>query len=194
MNKQLDTMEKDILLETASIAAGRAIKPLQNFFKRSVSISLPKIELKKIEVIADTIGQPEAIKEVVVVGVIGDGHGAVVLVVDEGFGKKLFPKLSAKLIHSALEESVNIVSGTVLGGISKLLNMKFNQTVPSSTTGMLRATINEVVTELGSSYAEVICMPIQLKFKGIAKPAYLYLFFDVETTAKIIKAGKLVIG
>jgi chemotaxis protein CheC len=190
MSSDLDSFERDLLLETASVAAGKTLKPIASVIEQSASIEPPQLLLTGIEHIADSMGKPEEAKTVVFVRIAGESRGAIVLLVDPHDVGQLLPHVADTLKNSALEEMTNIMAGASLSGLSKLLGMEFLQSVPTSTTDMLRAVVNEVVSEIGGNTSRLLCMIISLKIGPTNIPASMYLMFDTDSTAAIIKAGK----
>jgi chemotaxis protein CheC len=186
----LDSFEHDLLLEVASVAAGKAIRPINSVTGQTVSIASVQLTLESMEKIADTMGSPEGLKTVVLVRITGDAHGAIVLMINPNDIDGLLPNTDDKLRISALEEIANIISGASLGGLSRLLNMKFIQSAPLQTTDMLRAVINEIVTDIGINNSQILCFTIN--FKVGLKPTLLslYLLFDHETSLAIVDSGK----
>jgi len=192
MNDTLDPFERDMLLETASIAAGKTIKAVANIIGQPAIITPPQLILASMEHIADHMGKPDDIRTIVVVRITGQAKGAIVLLVNPREMEQLLANVDGKLRISALEEMTNVIAGAALGSLSTLLGIPFLQSVPASTTDMLRAIMNEVIVELGSTSAEILCMVtgVQIGVKHIPVP--MYLLFDSETTAAIIAAGKQV--
>jgi chemotaxis protein CheC len=193
MQSELDPLERDMLLEAASITAGKTLKSISSLIGQSVSISSPQLVQTGIEHIADIMGDPTKATTVICVHIIGDAHGAVVLLVDPDDIEELLSTTNADLRLSALEEMTNIIAGSSLGSLSKFLSMLFLQSVPTSTTDMLRAVINDVVLSLGNNADKTLCLKINIRIgpKQILTP--LYLLFDIDTTSAIIRSSKRIL-
>jgi chemotaxis protein CheC len=191
-NNTLGSFERDMLLEAASIAAGKTIKAVGNIIGQPATIVTPQLSLASMEHIADLMGKPQDIRTIVFVRIMGEARGAIVLLVDPKDVGELLANVDGKLRLSALEETTNVIAGSALGSLSKLLNILFLQSVPASTTDMLRAVVNEIVVELGSTTEEILCMVagVQIGTRGI--PISMYILFDAETTHAVIKAGNRV--
>jgi len=190
MSMILDPFERDLLLEVASIAAGKSIAPITNVTGQTVTIIPPRLILDHMEKIADSMGHPEDLKTVVFIRIIGDAHGAVVLLIDPENLNILLPHIENNLKISALEEITNIISGASLGGLSNFLGLELLQSTPHSATDMLRAVVNEIVTEVGISNAQILCFAIHLKVGPTSVPITLYMMFDDISSAKILESGK----
>jgi len=194
MNSELSTFERDMLLEAASITAGKTIKAINNIIKQPAAVALPQLELTGIEHIADSMGKPQDIKTMVLIRIIGEAQGAVVLVVDPNDLPRLLSNVDEKLRTSALEEMTNVMAGAALGSLSKLLNILFLQSIPASTTDMLRAVMGEITGELGEKSARVLCMTTKIQIGPEKTLASMHLLFDADTTAKILAAGERIAG
>ena len=190
MDSELGAFERDMLLEAASITAGKTIRAISNIIGQRATISPPQLELTGIEHIADHMGKPQELKTMVLIRIMGEAQGAVVMLINPDDLNHLMANFDAKLRVSALEEMTNVVAGAALGSLSKFLGVMFLQSTPASTTDMLRATMNEIAGELGKDTAHILSMVTVIQIGPNKVPASLYLFFDAETTAKIIAAGK----
>jgi chemotaxis protein CheC len=186
----LDSFEHDLLLEVASVAAGKSIKPINSVTAQAVSITSVNLALESMERIADTMGNPQELKTVVLVRITGETNGAIVLMLNPDDINNLLPTIDNNLRSSALEEIANIISGASLGGLSRLLNMGFTQSTPQKTTDMLRAVINEIVTEIGNNDSQILCFVINLKVGVKPTPISLYLLFDQKTSLAILDSGR----
>jgi chemotaxis protein CheC len=190
MTTSLDDSDHDMLVEAASVAAGKSAKPISNLIGHIVRIYPPKLTLENMEKISDSMGEPEDYKTAVLIRVEGEAKGAIIFMVNPEEVKNLLTPVAGGLELSALEEMVNIMAGSSLGGLSKLLGIMFMQTVPANATDMLRAVVNETVAELGSSEAEILCFTTILAIEDLGMTATLYMLFDSETTSKILDAEK----
>lgn len=194
MNSQLSAYEHDVLLEASQIAAGNSVKSVKSVVGQKVVIVPPELLITSMEHIADAMGKPEDKKTIVLVEITGEAHGAIVLLVDPQNVDSLLASVDESLRASALEEMTNIVAGAALGGMSRLLGIVFLQTVPVTSTDMVRAVVNEIVSEIGEKSSQILCSIIGLKVGPLDIPVSLYLLFDEATTQAIINAGKSAAG
>jgi len=194
MNSELSTFERDMLLEAASITAGKTIKAINNIIKQPAAVALPQLELTGIEHIADSMGKPQDIKTMVLIRIMGEAQGAVVLVIDPSDLPRLLSNVDEKLRISALEEMTNVMAGAALGSLSKLLGILFLQSIPASTTDMLRAVMSEITGELGEKSAKVLCMTTRIQIGPDKAIASMHLLFDTDTTTKVLAAGEKLAG
>jgi chemotaxis protein CheC len=190
MDSELDSFERDMLLEAASITAGKTIKAIGNIIGQRASISPPRLEMIGIEHIADHMGGPQELKTMVLIRIMGEAQGAVVLLLNPADLKHLMAHVDEKLRISALEEMTNVVAGAALGSLSKFLGILFLQSTPASTTDMLRAVMSEIAGELGEESARILSMVTTIQIGPGKTPASLYLFFDTDTTSRILVAGE----
>jgi chemotaxis protein CheC len=186
----LDSFEHDLLLEVASIAAGKTIKPITNVTGLTVSISSIQLVLEKMENIADTMGNPDDQKTVVFIRIVGESNGAVVFLVNPSDVDSLLSSVEKNIRPSALEEVANIISGSSLGGLSRFLNIRLAQSIPQQKTDMLRAVINEIVTNIGLTNSQILCFAVNLKAGPSQIPISVYLLFDDTTSKLILESGK----
>jgi chemotaxis protein CheC len=190
MSISFDHLERDILTEVASVGAGKAAKPMASIIRHPVRVDPPVFDVTTIEDVAAKMGAPETVKTVVLIHIEGDARGAIVLIFDPVEAHSMLSNIAPGIEMSALEEMTNILAGAALGGLSKFLNMKFLQSVPGSTTDMVRAIINEVSADLGSVDAEILTLSVGVDIDDLQIHGDLYFMFDNLTTAKIIDAGK----
>jgi chemotaxis protein CheY-P-specific phosphatase CheC len=186
----LEPMEHDLLLEAASVAAGKIVGALSNITGQKVELNPPTMVLEHMEKIADSMGSSSGYRTVVYIQITGQANGAILLVINPDYIDKLVVNLPRDQRLSAIEEITNIVGGSALGALSKLLNMMFLQSVPHANTGMLRALINEVVSNVGIKDSKIISLNLVLKVGEEPTEVPIYLLFDNPTTTAIIEAGK----
>jgi chemotaxis protein CheY-P-specific phosphatase CheC len=194
MDITLDEFQKDILIEVASVAAGKVLKPMMAITGQNVVIAPPEFIHNRIEHITDAMGRPDEVKTIVYSEITGQARGAMVLLLNPKDVSNILPSVADELKTSTLEEITNMLTGSALGALSRMLNTLFMQGIPVSTTDMLRAVVTQIATDVGARDSQVLCLKIDLEIGESKIQAALYMLFDTETTAKILEAANGMIG
>ena len=186
----LDSFSKDLLRETANIMAQKTARPIENILRQKTIVTKPEIMMQKMEFVADSLGQADEIKDSVFIRILGDGQGAVVLLMKPEDSAKLLVEVDKDMRMDALREIANIISGACLGGIARLLSLKLMQSVPTAATDMSRAILNEIVSEVGMTNADLLCAQVSLSIGAGKIPLSMVFIFDNDTTNLIISKSK----
>ena len=186
----LDSFSKDLLRETANIMAQKTVRPIENILREKTIVTKPEVMMQKMEFVADSLGQADEIKDSVFIRILGDGKGAVVLLMKPEDSAKLLTEVDKDMRMDALREIANIIAGACLGGIARLLSLKLMQSVPTAATDMSRAILNEIVSEVGMTNADLLCAQVSLSIGAGKIPLSMVFIFDNDTTNLIISKSK----
>ena len=186
----LDAFSKDLLRETANIMAQKTAHPIETILRQKTVISKPEIMMQKMEFVADSLGQADEVRDSVFIRILGDGKGAAVLLIKPEDSQKLLLDVDKAMRMDALREIANIVAGACLGGIARLLSLKLMQSVPVATSDMSRAIVNEIVSEVGLTNADLLCALINVAIGPENIPLSMVFIFDTDTTNLIISKSK----
>ncbi|HZE87145.1 MAG TPA: chemotaxis protein CheC [Methylomirabilota bacterium] len=186
----LNDLEHDILTEIATIGGGNASEALSKLLKQKVFVKVPDVRTASIEGIPDLMGTTEQIMTTVAIKISGDATGVVVFLFTPEDAKKLASEIMQTQTISVVEEIANILVGNSLTALSQFLQMKFSQSVPLSATDMLRAVINEIMSELGGQTDTILLLKISFMVNTFLVGGSVYFLFDPTSTEKILNACK----
>jgi chemotaxis protein CheC len=187
---KLTPLEHDILTEVATIGAGHAVSPLSRMIGHPITIAVPELQLTQVEMVPELMGAADATTTVVLVKILGPAPGLILLLLDPGDAHRLVKDIAQGQETSAIEELTNILVGASLGALSRFLGLSFPQSVPVSTTDMLRAVVNEVLSELGAKSNQVLVLGITFTVPDLTVSGRLHFIFDPTATATILRAAQ----
>ena len=186
--------ELDILREIATIGAGSASRALGKVVGQVVDVQVPSVQLVPIEKVPDVMGAADQVTTVIQVKIIGDVSGVVILFLNPKDGVALTKDASQGQPISFLEEITNIIAGAALAALGNFLEMNLLQSIPGSASDMLRALINEIVTELGSEVENILILEARFVIGAAQTQGRIYFLFDSVSTEKILTAARRKIG
>ena len=147
-------IDEDLLRKISEAGTHNASKALSAMTGRSVEIKTISTDFVPIEKIPQFYG-PEEVVTAVYLPVTGDAHGCALLVFDKNSAVKVADLLMQKaevtepsigLYESALKEIGNIMSGSFLNATADLLNIKLVEGIPTLTTNMMGAIMNQLIS------------------------------------------------
>src|SRR3989441_876424 len=122
--RDLKALQIDALREVANIGAGHAATALSQLTNRRIMISVPQINIARLEEVPDLLGDPQEVVAAVLMHMLGDLTGRTLLLFPEGVARKLCDMLLRRpsgtttvfdvLEQSCLKEAGNILSGAYM--------------------------------------------------------------------------------
>src|SRR5438874_6748757 len=117
--RDLKALQIDALREVANIGAGHAATALSQLTNRRIMISVPQINIARLEEVPDLLGDPQEVVAAVLMHMLGDLTGRTLLLFPEAAGRMLRdillrPSPWSTTLFSALEQSCLQVSGNIL--------------------------------------------------------------------------------
>src|SRR2546422_54707 len=99
--RDLKALQLDALKEVANIGAGHAATALSQLTNHRVMISVPEINIARLEEVPELIGNPQDVVAAVLMHMLGDLTGRTLLLFPEGVGRKLcdMQVVAAVLMH-----------------------------------------------------------------------------------------------
>jgi len=164
--RSLSTQELDFLREMSNIGAGRAATSLSELVgRRTVSLSVPRVEALPFSEAMDLLGGPE----IPVVGISLQVHGAfqgdVLLVFSTDDARTLAAVVTERKLgplddlgRSALKEVGNIVTSSYLNALAGLIGKTLIPSVPALAEDMAGAVMDAFLIAQGEQGDEALVM------------------------------------
>src|SRR5690606_13898990 len=89
----LQELQLDALREVASIGAGHAATALSQMTASRIMISVPRLQIARLEDVPNLIGEPNAVVATVLMHVLGDVTGRTLLMLPEHAAQRLAERL-----------------------------------------------------------------------------------------------------
>lgn len=156
----LSGVQLDALKEVSNIGAGNAATALSMLLGKKVDMSVPAVNVIKLEEILSLSGEQEVAGTVV--RVLGDIAGNILLVFEKGTAENIIGKLmggkqspESEMGKSVLCEIANIISASYMNSIAQLTNLAIAPSVPAVAYDMLGAILTTTFIE-SNQYDEYI--------------------------------------
>lgn len=203
LEKNISSMQLDILKEIGNIGAGHAATALSTLLNKKIDMSVPDVKIVSFDEMIDMAGGPENVVAGVFLRIEGDAPGSMFFVLPltqaEIFIRELpgnIPFCADELPYdelalSALQELGNILSGSYLSSLSDFTKLSLFPSVPMLSIDMVGAIIGTGLLEISqvSDYAIVIDTALNDELQNTdAVSGHFFLLPDPESFQIIFKA------
>jgi len=156
----LSALQLDALKEVSNIGAGNAATALSMMLGKKVDMTVPSVNVVRLEEIVEENGECEVAGTVV--RVLGDIAGNTLLVFKNTTAENIIEKLvgskqspESEMGSSVLCEIANIISASYMNSIAQLTNLVILPSVPATSYDMLGAILTTTFIE-SNQYDEYI--------------------------------------
>jgi len=156
----LSSLQLDALKEVSNIGAGNAATALSMMIGKKVDMTVPAVNVVRLEDIVEENGEIEVAGTVV--RVLGDIAGNILLVFENSTAENIIKKLvgskqspESEMGSSVLCEIANIISAAYMNSIAQLTNLAILPSVPATSYDMLGAILTTTFIE-SNQYDEYI--------------------------------------
>jgi chemotaxis protein CheC len=171
--RDLKELQIDALREVANIGAGHAATALSQMTNRRIMISVPQINIARLEEVAELLGNPQAVVVAVLMHMLGDLTGRTLLLFPEKVGQRLCDMLLKRaqgattsfeaLEQSAIKEAGNILSGAYMNALSDFMGMLLLPSVPSLVIDLSAAVLTTTYLNFGHDRDFVFCVETEFR-------------------------------
>ena len=169
--RDLKALQVDALREVANIGAGHAATALSQMTDRRIMISVPQIQVARLEEVAGLIGDPQDVVAAVLMHMLGDLTGRTLLMFPERVGLRLCDMLLRRspgttrafetIEQSCIKEAGNILSGAYMNALSDFMGMLLLPSVPSLVVDLSAAVLTTTYLNFGHDRDFVFCVETQ---------------------------------
>src|SRR6478609_4939282 len=169
--RSLKALQMDALREVANIGAGHAATALSQMIGETIMISVPTINVARLEEIPPQVGTPDEPVAAVLMHMMGDLTGRTLLV----FPRRTAHRIAALLLHangrdddfsdmeqSAIKEAGNILSSAYMNALSDFMGMMLIPSPPSLAVDMSSAVLTTAHLQFGTDQDLVFCVESEL--------------------------------
>lgn len=166
--RELKHLQIDALREVANIGGGHAATALSQMTNRRIMISVPQINIARLEEVPDLLGSPNEVVAAVLMHMLGDLTGRTLLLFPERVALRLCDMLLRRpltattalgtLEQSALKEAGNILSGAYMNALSEFMQMLLLPSVPSLVVDLSAAVLTTTYLNFGHDRDFVFCV------------------------------------
>jgi chemotaxis protein CheC len=166
--RDLKALQLDALKEVANIGAGHAATALSQLTHRRIMISVPEINIARLEDVPGLLGDPQDVVAAVLMHMLGDLTGRTLLLFPEAVGRQVCDMLLKRPIgttkefetieQSCLKECGNILSGAYMNALSEFMGMLLLPSVPSLVVDLTAAVLTTTYLNFGHDRDFVFCV------------------------------------
>jgi chemotaxis protein CheC len=198
--RSLKAIQLDALREVANIGAGHAATALSQMTGATIMISVPTINVARLEDVPPQISEPEEPVAVVLMSMIGDLTGRTLLVFPRRTALRLAelmmkrPQVSqtefSELEQSAIKEAGNILSGAYLNALSDFMSLMVMPSPPSLAVDMSSAVLTTAYLQFGTDRDYVFCVETEFFMHELAERlrGFFLLLPDAASLNAILRA------
>jgi len=198
--RSLRPNQLDALREVANIGAGHAATALSTMTGGTIMISVPTINIARLEEVPPQISGPEEPVAAVLMNMLGDLTGRTLLVFPKPTALRLSelmlrrPQGSSKdlgeLEQSAIKEAGNILSGAYMNALSDFMGLMLLPSPPSLAVDMSTAVMTTAYLQFGSDKDYVFCVESEFYLKDLEEHlrGFFLLLPDFASLQAILRA------
>lgn len=201
--RDLHALQRDALREVANIGAGHAATALSQLTNRTIMISVPEVNITRLEEVPEILGKADDIIAAVLMHMMGDLTGRTLVI---------FPKESAQTVcdillrralgttqdfgameQSGLKEVGNILSSAYMNALSDFMGMMLVPSVPSLVVDLSAAVLTTTYLNFGHDRDYVFCVETSFRVEGAPEPlaGHFLLLPDLPSLRAIFDAIRL---
>ena len=201
--RSLKALQLDALREVANIGAGHAATALSQMTGGTIMISVPQINIARLEDVPPQISGPEEPVAAVLMNMLGDLTGRTLLVFPKPTAMRLSelmlrrPQGSSKdlgeLEQSAIKEAGNILSGAYMNALSDFMGLMLLPSPPSLAIDMSTAVLTTAYLQFGSDRDYVFCVESEFYMQDLKEKlrGFFLLLPDFASLQAILRAVRV---
>src|SRR5262245_31831775 len=174
--RSLKAIQMDALREVANIGAGHAATALSQMIGETIMISVPTINVARLEEIPPQVGAPDEPVAAVLMHMLGDLTGRTLLVFPRRTARRLASLLLRRqsgdelneMEQSAIKEAGNILSSAYMNALSDFMGMMLIPSPPSLAVDMSNAVLTTAYLQFGGSDKDyVFCVESEFMMDNV---------------------------
>ena len=200
--RSLKALQLDALREVANIGAGHAATALSQMIGGTIMISVPTINVSRLEEVPPQISAPEEPVAAVLMHMLGDLTGRTLLV----FPKPTAARLAALMLRrpgsseelgemeqSAIKEAGNILSSAYMNALSDFMGMMLLPSPPSLAIVMSTAVLTTAYLQFGTDRDYVFCVESEFYMTDVDEKlrGFFLLLPDPASLQAILRAVRV---
>jgi chemotaxis protein CheC len=200
--RSLKALQLDALREVANIGAGHAATALSQMIGGTIMITVPTINVSRLEEVPPQISAPEEPVAAVLMHMLGDLTGRTLLV----FPKPTAVRLASLMLRrassseelgemeqSAIKEAGNILSSAYMNALSDFMGMMLLPSPPSLAIDMSTAVLTTAYLQFGTDRDYVFCVESEFYMTDVEERlrGFFLLLPDPASLQAILRAVRV---
>lgn len=199
----LKELQLDALREVANIGAGHAATALSQMTGRTIMISVPEVNVRPLEEVADLLGPPDQVVAAVLMQMMGDLTGRTLILFPDHSARHLCDTLLGRadgattefgpMEQSGLKEVGNILVSAYMNALSDFMGMMLVPSVPSLEIDQSAAVLTSAYLNFGHERDFVFCVETAFEVGGerARLQGHFLLLPDLPSLRAILDAIRL---
>jgi chemotaxis protein CheC len=201
--RSLKALQLDALREVANIGAGHAATALSQMIGGTIMISVPTINVSRLEEVPPQITAPEEPVAAVLMHMLGDLTGRTLLVFPKPTAARLAELILRRaagsstelgeMEQSAIKEAGNILSSAYMNALSDFMGMMLLPSPPSLAIDMSTAVLTTAYLQFGSDRDYVFCVESEFYMTDVDERlrGFFLLLPDPASLQAILRAVRV---
>lgn len=176
-----NTLQLDMLKELANIGGGNAATSISQLIGKPVNMNVPTIEILNYNEVYQNIMSEDEMVIAVSSRLIGDGEGNFLFVCKKDVSQSIVDIMltegmerTEEISYSVIRELVNILVGSYINAISKLINVNLVSSVPALAVDMFGAILSSAYIESGQYDENIMIIKNEFIHQGDKIESDLY--------------------
>lgn len=197
---ELSDMELDALREMGNIGTGNVATTLSKFLNKNVDMNIPETKFVPIAEFSNEVGGPEKIVSGIYLQILGDLEGEAMFMFSREGALELIDIIMGKpagttktitdMEESAFKEMSNILTGTFLNALSKMLDVKLLPSVPHVATDMVQALLDFILIKVSKYADNILSVKTKISVEGHDIGGDFLVLFDEPSLRKMLEILK----
>lgn len=194
--RELSHSQLDVLKEIGNIGTGNAATSLSTMLQKSVSISVPSINIMDYREVTQFLGGPENMIVGILFTLKGDVNGMMMFLLEKEFTHTIVNSLLGQELEdftqidemgmSALQEIGNIMAASYVNAIAQLTSLTIDISVPSTCIDMAGAILSVPAICFGNISDDIIMIQDSFNSPNENLVSHILLIPEVESLTKIM--------
>lgn len=201
--RSLKALQLDALREVANIGAGHAATALSQMIGGTIMISVPTINVSRLEEVPPQVSAPEEPVAAVLMHMLGDLTGRTLLVFPKSTAVRLAELMLRRpagsslelgeMEQSAIKEAGNILSSAYMNALSDFMGMMLLPSPPSLAIDMSTAVLTTAYLQFGSDRDYVFCVESEFFMTDVGEKlrGFFLLLPDPASLQAILRAVRV---
>ena len=200
--RSLKAIQLDALREVANIGAGHAATALSQMVGRTIMISVPTINVSRLEDMPPQVAAPDEPVAAVLMHMFGDLTGRTLLVFPRNTAIRLAGLLLRRdpgsgefteMEQSAIKEAGNILSSAYMNALSDFMGMMLLPSPPSLAIDMSTAVLTTAYLQFGTDRDYVFCVESEFYMTDVNEKlrGFFLLLPDPASLQAILRAVRV---
>ena len=201
--RSLKALQLDALREVANIGAGHAATALSQMIGQTIMISVPTINVSRLEDIPPQVAAPEEPVAAVLMHMLGDLTGRTLLVFPKPTAVRLAELMLRRaqgtstelgeMEQSAIKEAGNILSSAYMNALSDFMGMMLLPSPPQLAIDMSSAVLTTAYLQFGTDKDYVFCVESEFFMHDVGEKlrGFFLLLPDPASLQAILRAVRV---